>query len=213
MGICLYVNIMNDILLIKIVVSVTIIILGFSISFLIWYAHINYCFIKQYKSLMKPLESITILSSNISVWGVTHVLQNNRNLSESWVTYSEETGKKNNNAFIDLNTGLNKLIRAPYLLIFDRTVSNVRREFHALVNVNKEMYIKFIEMLNTQGIATDAFDYTAFKMAHDAFYDALKRASYRHDNDRFDELREDFSQEFFSFLYDEPKWQKTYVVY
>jgi len=162
--------------------------------------------IEEYKSLMNPLENLTARNKSTSVWQVVMDTLRNKGLRPCWVYYFDEKGKNVNTAFYDLNVELKMLIIYPYILLYKNTPS-IGEKFKSLVRNNKELYEKFIEVINTENIHKDAFNYEAIKKEHNEFYSLLKQS-----RNEFTELKTDFIDEFFAPL-PEPRFPSIPVVY
>ncbi len=163
--------------------------------------------IEKYKSLMNHLENLTARNKSTSVWQVVmDTLRNKKNLQPSWVYYFDEKGTNVNTAFYDLNVELENLIINPYRLLYKNTPS-IEEKFKSLVRNNKELYEKFIEMINTENIHKDAFNYEAIKKEHNDFYSLLRQS-----RNEFTELKTDFIDEFFAPL-PEPRFPSIPIVY
>lgn len=153
--------------------------------------------IKEYKSLMILLEKLTARNKSTSIWQVVmDTLRNKKKLRPSWVYYFDEKGKNVNIAFCDLNDELEKLISNPYRL-WNKDMLSIGDKFKSLVVDNKELYKAFIEMINTESISKDVFNYDEIKKEHNDFYYRLKQSL-----DEYAELRALFIDEFFSPLPD-----------
>lgn len=161
-----------------------------------WKIEQDLSLIKEYRSLMIPLEKLTARNKDTSVWKVVmDTLRNKKKLRPCWVYYFDEKGKNANTAFYDLNAELEKLSN-PYRLWNKNTLS-IGEKFKNLVVDNKELYKIFIEMINTESISKDVFSYDEIKKEHNDFYYRLKQS--RNENA---ELRVLFIDEFFSPLPD-----------
>jgi hypothetical protein len=120
--------------------------------------------IKKYKSFM-PL----ITKGNEDIVVVVTKL----NLPNCWRYYFDEKGGNLRTAFIDLDTNLNKIINNPYTLLHKKMLLDTQNKFIELAAENRLLYRTFVEMLNTQAISKNSYDYDGIKKVHNQLIDAL----------------------------------------
>ncbi|VVB90979.1 Uncharacterised protein [uncultured archaeon] len=170
-------------------------VIAIGIFLVIWFIRLlldhNLSLIKEYKSLMFPLERLVLTNRTTSIWLVIMNDLQNKNLRRCWVYYFNEKGEVLEKRFHDLNNELNKLIYNPYLLRKSKT-SSITRKFNSLVNDYDRQYRIFIEMIDTENISKNSFNYGMIKKANEDFYSALNQSG-----NKFAEIRSEFQNNFF----------------
>lgn len=148
--------------------------------------------IKEYKSLTYPLKNLASIERDTCIWQVVVNGLQNINLRRCWIYYFQEKGKDVDKMFNDLNFELDKLINNPYKLWNKNVLLTIKRKFNNHVRDNKNLYTRFIEMVDTEKISKNSFSYDKIKKAQDDFYSSLNQS-----RKNFSEIRDEFSNDFF----------------